>query len=379
MGGGGLQDAWARSVAGYLSSYEAAQDRIRTILPLIGMAGKKTPATVAYAQTIMGGIAKRRKDTENTYAKKNYPCLAEPKAFAGAPRGAQRRLMDDFNSCGAYAAFDRYEISDIHRLAMYTSKQNGIYHLFIWANQKFRPNRLSREQHRFALCELIGIEHPALAKCSACGALRVEGSLEHTMRCAPLGGKAMIGGSTKAGVINGTRGSTNLRVPSWEPKYDNHGKPPPPIPGTTKAYVKKKADLEVQGYAGEVKLVDVTAAGAFPLNMTALQARTRGYLAKLGEERKVKETLGWKPNPKVEFVTFAVDLYGAVGPKALAFKAWLRKQTTPQEGNELENRVFGESHPRRFWEQVNIQMIKGCYAAVYKKSYGVSSVAKTTN
>ena len=379
MGGGGLQDAWARSVAGYISSYTAAQSRVQAILPLMGLHEKETPATVIYDKTRMDAMHARRGATEKEYTEKRYPHLKNQNAFKGAPRGAQRSLMDVFNICGAYAVFERYEASDVKSVASFASKQEGIYHLFIWANQNFRPNKLSREEYRFAICGLIGMEHPAKPKCMGCGEEHQEGALEHSIRCSKLGGKGIIGAMAKTGVVNGTRGYTKLHVPSWEPKYANFANPPPPKKGKTKAYVKKKADLEIRGYAGEIKLVDVTATGTFPPGLNAHDARTRGYIAKLREEKKANETLGWKANPKVEFVPFAIDLHGAVAPKALAYKSWLRQQAKPQDGNELEKRVFSEHHPGRFWEQVTIQLIKGCAAACYKRSFGTWNVANKKN
>ena len=181
------------------------------------------------------------------------------------------------------------------------------------------------------------------------------------------------------GVVNGTRSSSNLHVPNFEPRYENFGAPPLANPGTTSAYVKKKADFEVRGHTGEVKLVDVTVTGTFPPNMDAFKARTYGFLAQRSEMTKAKETLGWTKNPKVEFVPFAADIYGAVAPQALAFQSWLRIQATPREGNDLESRVFGVSHPGRLMDQVCVQLIKGCAAACYKRSYGEPSVAKKTS
>ena len=134
--------------------------------------------------------------------------------------------------------------------------------------------------------------------------------------------------------------------------------------------------METRGYAGEVKLVDVTAGGVFPPGMNIHQARTRGFLAKQREMRKESETLGWTKNPKVEFVPFAIDLYGAVAPKALAYKSWLRQVATPQDGNDLEKRIFSVNHPGRFWEQISVQLIKGCAAACDKKSFGTPNWKK---
>ena len=104
--------------------------------------------------------------------------------------------------------------------------------------------------------------------------------------------------------------------------------------------------------------------------MNIHQARKPGFLAKQREMRKESETLGWTKNPKVEFVPFAIDLYGAVAPKALAYKSWLRQVATPQDGNDMEKRIFSVKHPGRFWEQISVQLIKGCAAASYKKSFG---------
>jgi hypothetical protein len=244
MGGGGLQDAWARSVAGYLASYRAVQDRIEAILPLIGLMAKKTPATVTHAQTIMDEITKHKENSEKAYDEKFYSRLAKQKSKGGVPRRAQRSFMDDFNSCGAFAVYERYETTDIKQVARFESKQGGIYHRFIFANQNFRLNRLTRDQHRLALCELIGLESPSTPKCSACDEEPDEGPLEHAMRCQKLGGNAIMGGFFKKGVVNGTRSSSNLHVPNFEPKYDNFGVPPPANPETTAAYVKKKPILK---------------------------------------------------------------------------------------------------------------------------------------
>ena len=73
----------------------------------------------------MDEVIGRKWETEKAYGAKEYPLQPKPKTYRGAPRGAQRTLMDVFNSCGAYAALDWYETSSLVDLAKFTSKQGN--------------------------------------------------------------------------------------------------------------------------------------------------------------------------------------------------------------------------------------------------------------
>lgn len=177
-----------------------------------------------------------------------------------------------------------------------------------------------------------------------------------------------MGGYAKKGVMYAMRCALNMRVSDQEPRYEDHASPPKQGPTkSTKSYIKKKADVEVV-YNGWTHLVDVTAAGTFPQGMHEREARKRGFIAERRQEMKIRETLGWTKKPKVEFVPFAIDIYGGVSSRAIKFKTDL--QNYAKAHNQQEKRMFNTIHPARFWEQVNIQVIKGCFAVCREKSRG---------
>ena len=190
------------------------------------------------------------------------------------------------------------------------------------------------------------------------------------MGCTKLGGKGIVGRGAKVGVRDGIQSGYNIHVPKTEPLYSVYGIPSQAQRNESRI-PKQRGDLLVSGHGGVTKIVDVTAAGAFPPALHIRDARKRGFLAKRAEERKRMETIDWKSKPKVEFVPFAIDLYGAAAPMALKFISWMKQQAEPEEGNELEKRVFDKIHPSRFWERISINVIKACSMTCNTKSYGV--------
>ena len=218
------------------------------------------------------------------------------------------------------------------------------------------------------MSELIGRWAMNKSNCSGCGEEYHEGTMRHAMSCNKSGARAIMGKAAKLGVAYGTRRAFNIRVPYLEPWYRGFTSPPAQDPKKlSKSYVKKKADLEVS-YNGWTHLVDVTATGTFPQNMHERDARRRGFIAERREQNKIRETLGWKAKAKVEFVPFAIDIYGGVAPRAIKFKSDLQNHAKAQ--NKQEQRIFNAIHPARFWEQVNIQVIKGCFTVCRGSAHG---------
>ena len=369
VGGGGLQDAWGRSVSGYVASYGKALPSIKEMLAPLDLAMPVMESFIK-AQETMEAVRKVNADAEKDNELNELPKIPRRKA-RWAAEGAQRTLMDEFNNCGVHAVLKCYANSKscpMEQVARFLSKQQGHYHLFIWANQRFRPNRLSREEHRLGVSELIGRWAMNKSKCSGCGEEHHEGTMRHAMSCNKSGARAIMGKAAKLGVAYGTRRAFNIRVPDLEPWYRAFASPPAQDPKKlSKSYVKKKADLEVS-YNGWTHLVDVTATGTFPQNMHERDARRRGFIAERREQNKIRETLGWKAKAKVEFVPFAIDIYGGVAPRAIKFKSDLQNHAKAQ--NKQEQRIFNAIHPARFWEQVNIQVIKGCFTVCRGSAHG---------
>ena len=214
------------------------------------------------------------------------------------------------------------------------------------------------------MCELIGMEQPAKPICGGCGKAHARGMLRHSLSCAKRGGKGIVGKFAKTGVQYGARRAFNVRVPEKEPVYAEFAYPPKVSKNKTMAYVKKKADIEVS-FGGRTYLVDVATTGTFPHNMHAREARKQGFIAERREQVKIHETIGWTKKRNVEFVPFAIDIYGGVASRAVKFKTDLQNHAKAQ--NASEKRIFNTIHPARFWEQVNIQVIKGCYSACHDR------------
>ena len=135
-------------------------------------------------------------------------------------------------------------------------------------------------------------------------------------------------------------------------------------PGTV---IKTRADLSITIDA-ETFLIDVTTTGAMPKNSTTQDACTIGFMATQRETEKIKQTKNWITNPGVTIVAFAFDIHGAAAPGALEFKSKIQNKVEAKTAQE--KRMSKRIHPSRFWEQININVIKGCYAACHNMSYG---------
>ena len=359
----------SRSTAGYLASHEPhGQFITQTLATFDRVMPARVQDSLLNARNRIGAVQRLNAETRRLDKDNHYPSIPTRKAkWSDKGKGTQRSLMSDINMAGINAVLKCYETSkdcSNEQVARFISKIQGHYHLFIWANQQFRPNRLTREEHRFALCELIGMEQPTKPICGGCGKAHPSGMLRHSLSCAHRGGKGIVGKFAKTGVQYGARRAFLVRVPENEPLYTEFAYPPKVSTRKTVAYVKKKADIEVS-FGGRTYLVDVATTGTFPHNMHACEARKRGFIAERREQIKICETIGWTKKRNVEFVPFAIDIYGGVASRAVKFKTDLQNHAKAQ--NAAEKRIFNTIHPARFWEQVNIQVIKGCYSASHDK------------